>query len=60
MSPEQKVLTRQFQLAGLGLIFVVVGLFNGPMELVWIGVGVFLFGCARALFLYRIIKEAEK
>lgn len=59
MSPEQKVLLRQFQLAGMGIIFAIVGLLTKRMELIWIGVGVFLFGLARGYFLYKIIKQAE-
>ena len=60
MSPEQKVLVRQLQLAGLGIIFTIAGILSKRSELLWIGIGVFLFGCARTYFIYKILKQAEE
>lgn len=60
MNTGQKVVLRQLQLAGLGIIFLVAGWLAERMELVGIGVATFLYGSARALFLYKIMKESEE
>lgn len=59
MSTSQKVLLRQLQLAGIGIIFLIFGLLKKQVQLCWIGMGVFAFGCARAYFIYQIVKHAE-
>ena len=60
MNVSQKVLLRQFQLAGIGILFIFFGFLKHQWQLCWIGLGVFLFGCARAYFLYKIVKQAEE
>lgn len=59
MSPEQKVIYRQLQLAGLGIVIAMVGLFAKEKNMVWVGIGVFIFGGLRTLFIRAMIGKAE-
>ena len=60
MTREQKALFQQLQLAGLGLVIGLVGLFLDHDELVWIGLVVLAYGLIRTWFLAKIIQKAKE
>lgn len=60
MSDHQKVLFRQAQVAGLGVVILVFGLFTHHPELVWIGAGVLVFGLVRFFLLKKLTEHTEE
>ncbi|WP_300920301.1 hypothetical protein [uncultured Dubosiella sp.] len=59
MSDEMKVLFRQLQLAGLGIVIGIVGLFADRREIFFIGIGVLVFGIIRFLILKKYISDLK-
>lgn len=59
MSDEMKVLFRQLQLAGLGIVIGIVGLFADRREIFFIGTGVLVFGIIRFLILKKYISDLK-
>lgn len=59
MNQETKVIYKQLQLAGLGGVIAIVGLFRSRMDVFGIGLAIALFGIIRTWFIWRIIKQAE-
>ena len=60
MTDQQKVLFKQIQLAGLGIVIFIFGLFAKHRALMIIGIGVFVFGIVRGIVLKKIIKQLEE
>ena len=60
MTDQQKVLFKQLQLAGLGIVIGIFGMFAKHKALMIIGAGVFVFGIVRAIVLKKIIKQLEE
>lgn len=59
MNPETKVLYRQLQLAGLGLVIAIVGALASNRTCIFIGLGFFLYGLLRTWLLARLIHKSE-
>lgn len=59
MSDYHKVLLRQLQFAGLGLIVVAAGFLTGKQEgiLLAIGTVIFLYGMIRFCLIYNLLKK---
>ncbi len=60
MSPEQNVIYRQLQLAGLGIVLVIFGFVMHKTEIAIIGFGVAAYGTIRAIFLKKIIDQGKE
>ncbi len=60
MTPEQQVIYRQLQLAGLGLVILLFGVFSHTTRFVWIGLGFMIFGLLRTLFIYKVLKKGKE
>lgn len=60
MNDKQKVLFKQLQLAGLGVVIGVFGFFAKHKALMIIGVCVLLFGIVRAIVLKKFIDQIEE
>ncbi len=59
MNEYQKVLFTQLQIAGLGIVVIIMGLlrYDALKIFIPIGAGIFLFGLIRFLILARILKN---
>ena len=60
MNDKQKVLFKQLQLAGLGVVIGVFGFFAKHTALMIIGTCVLLFGIVRAIVLKKFIDQIEE
>ncbi|WP_305151737.1 hypothetical protein [uncultured Dubosiella sp.] len=60
MNDEMKVLFRQLQLAGLGIVIGAVGLLADRMPIFYIGIGVLLLGIARFVMLKKYIRDLNE
>ena len=60
MTDQQKVLFKQLQLAGLGVVIGVFGFFARHKALMIIGACVLLFGIVRAIVLKKFIDQIEE
>lgn len=59
MNDHQKVLFKQLQLAGLGLVIGFFGLLASNQAVFWIGIGVFVLGIIRFLILKKYLQDME-
>lgn len=59
MNDEQKVVFRQLQLSGIGIIVLVFGLIDQNKAYCIIGVGIILFGILRALLIHKLTKQGK-
>ncbi|WP_286209504.1 hypothetical protein [Dubosiella newyorkensis] len=57
MNDEQKVLFKQLQLAGLGIVIGIFGLFAKHRAIFWIGIGVLVWGIARYLLIRHFLSR---
>lgn len=57
MSDEQKVIYKQMQLAGLGLVLMGAGFLLNHSEVVWVGVFVLVLGIVRTILIKMLLKE---
>ncbi|MFA1015669.1 hypothetical protein [Dubosiella newyorkensis] len=57
MNDEQKVLFKQLQLAGLGIVIGAFGLFAKHRAIFWIGIGVLVWGIARYLLIRHFLSR---
>lgn len=60
MTKEKKVLYKQAQIAGLGLVIAIIGLIYQRIDVIGIGVVFFIYGLARTYFIWKILKRAEE
>ncbi len=60
MSKQNKVLYKQAQIAGLGLIIFIVGIIYRRQDVMLIGILFFLYGLVRTYFIWKILKKAEE
>ncbi len=60
MSEKNKVLYKQAQIAGLGLIILIVGLVYQRKDLMGIGILFFLYGLVRSYLIWKVLKKAEE
>ena len=60
MTDQQKVLFKQFQLAGLGIVIGVFGFFAKHKALMIIGTCVLVFGMIRAVVLKKFIDQLKE
>ena len=60
MTDQQKVLFKQLQLAGLGIVIGIFGFFAKHKALMIIGVGVLVFGIVRAVVLKKFIDQIKE
>lgn len=60
MNQKQKAIYQQLQLAGLGIVIIIVGLLVKEKSLIWIGLAVFVYGLLRTIFIYKMIQKAEE
>ncbi len=59
MDEKQKAIFKQLQIAGLGLVLVVFGIFYKEKAISIVGVCVFLFGIFRTLFIKKMIDKID-
>lgn len=59
MSDEQKVLFKQLQLAGLGIVLILFGLFMHEKNISFVGVGVLIFGIVRYFIIKQLLEKAD-
>lgn len=59
MSDEQKVIFKQLQLAGLGIVIGVFGLVVKHRALPWIGLTIFVFGIIRVIIIHKLVKHTK-
>lgn len=59
MTPSQKVLYLQLQIAGLGLIIAAFGIFRHVPALLGVGILVFCFGLLRFFFFKKHLEEDD-
>ncbi len=59
MKDEQKVILRQLQLSGIGILVLVFGFFNHDRAYELIGVGITVFGIIRSLVIYKLTKQGK-
>ncbi len=60
MTKEKKVLYKQAQIAGLGLVISIIGFIYQRMDVIGIGIAFFVYGLARTYFIWKILKRAEE
>ena len=60
MSDKQKVIFKQLQLAGLGIVLLIFGLLAHHRPITFIGIGVFIFGIIRMVILKKFIDQIEE
>ena len=60
MNDQQKVLFKQLQLAGLGIVIGVFGFFAKHQALMIIGACVFVFGIVRMVVLKKFIDQIKE
>lgn len=59
MSDEQRVLFKQLQLAGLGIVLILFGFFMQERNICFIGIGVAIFGTIRYFVIKRLLEKAD-
>ncbi len=59
MNDEQRVLFKQLQLAGLGVVLILFGFFAHQKNISYIGIGVAIFGVIRYFIIKSLLDKAE-
>ncbi|MCF0106882.1 MAG: hypothetical protein HUJ53_08980 [Holdemanella sp.] len=60
MNDEQKVLYKQLQFAGLGIVLMIAGIFLEEKAMIYVGLGVLIFGVLRFYLLHRFINKIQE
>ena len=60
MNDYQKVIFKQLQLSGVGMIVIIFGLFDTNTAYIIAGICIALFGVGRALLIGKLIKQDEQ
>jgi hypothetical protein len=60
MQGEQRLLFNQLQLAGLGIVILIIGLLKSVKALVFVGIGVFVLGLVRFVIFKRYFSKSQE
>jgi hypothetical protein len=60
MQGEQRLLFNQLQLAGLGIVILIIGLIKSVQALVYVGVGVFVLGLIRFVIFKKYFSKSQE
>lgn len=60
MNDRQKLIFRQIQLAGLGVIVALFGIMNHKMNITLVGLFILLLGLIRMVLMIKLVKKIEE
>lgn len=60
MNDKQKVIFKQLQLAGLGIVLMIFGFFAKHMPILIIGICVLVFGLIRTWIMKKLVDHMEE
>lgn len=60
MNDKQKVVFKQLQLVGLGVVVFVFGLLYQEKTIAMVGIGILIFGLLRTYYIKKVIEKLDE